>query len=127
MTDLEAVIAEFHPDQDDQVKCWLQFKDYKEKKLDAWKRPLVWAQAKFLSPAEFWKMHGGCAPLLRPVALCVLSLNHAAGGCERNWSTHDFLYGKRRASTAAGTLSKEVYYYTNSRLSDKRRARGKLL
>ena len=53
------------------------------------------------------------------------SLAHAAGGCERNWSAHDFLNGKRRASTGAETLSKEVYFYTNSRLRDQRLARGK--
>ena len=29
-------------------------------------------------------MHGHCSPLLRPVALVVLRLNHAAGGGERN-------------------------------------------
>jgi hypothetical protein len=124
-TDLEAVIADFYPDINDQVKCLVEFHYFKSKSIDAWKSQIVWMQAKFLSPAAFWTMHGGCSPLLRPVALCVLQLNHAAGGCERNWSTHDFLYGKRRHSTSSNTLSREVYYYTNSRMYDTRVARGK--
>ena len=56
--------------------------------------------------------------------MVVLRVNHAAGGCERNWSTHDFLLGKKRASTSASTLASECYYYTNQRMLDKRHKRG---
>jgi hypothetical protein len=125
MTDLESVFEEFYSDPEEQVKVGLEFQDYKTKGHVHWKKPLVWAQAKHMSPWQFWNMHGHCCPLLRPVAMVVLHLNHAAGGCESNWSTHDFLCGKRRASTSANTLSKEVYYFTNQRMVDKRFARGK--
>jgi hypothetical protein len=82
-------------------------------------------QAKYQTPSEFWDMHGAGSPLLRPVALVVLRLNHAAGGCERNWSTHDFLCSKRRASTSVETLAQECYFYGNQRMLDQRRLRGK--
>ena len=48
----------------------------------------------------------------------------AAGGAERNWSTHDFLSGKRRQRAKVSTLDKQVYCYSNQRLLDKRLARG---
>ena len=126
MEDLETVFADFYSDPDDLIKVGLEFHAYKTKDNEHWKKPLVWPQAKHLSPWAFWNMHGGCSPLLRKVALVVLRLNHAAGGCERNWSAHDFLYSKRRASTSVEVLSKEVYYYGNSRMADERQSRGRL-
>jgi hypothetical protein len=125
MEDLQQVFAEFYPDMEDQIKVGLEFQDYKAKGHAHWKKPLVWAQAKHLSPWQFWHLNGHCCPLLRPCALVVVRLNHAAGGCERNWSTHDFMLGKRRASTSVEVLSKECYYYTNQRMLDGRFARGK--
>ena len=74
---------------------------------------------------EWWSLNGGHSPLLRPLAIKLLTLGHAGGGSERNWSSHDFLSGKRRTSTSTSTLEKEVYCYTNQRLLDRRRARGK--
>ena len=125
MSDLQEVFKAFYPDLEDQVKVGMEFSQYKTKSTEQWKKPLIWLQAKLMSPWEFWNMNGGHSPLLRPVALVVLKLNHAAGGCERNWSTHDFLLGKRRASTSASVLSKETYFYTNQRMLDQRQARGK--
>ena len=74
---------------------------------------------------EWWSLNGGHSPLLRPLAIKLLTLGHAAGGSERNWSSHDFLSGKRRTRSSTSTLEKEVYCYTNQRLLDRRRARGK--
>ena len=78
-------------------------------------------QAKFMSPAEFWRMHGGCAPLLRPVAVCMLSLNHAAGVVNGTGVPMTSF------TASAQTLSQEVYYYSNSKMLDARRCRGKLV
>jgi hypothetical protein len=125
MEDLYSVFSEFYSDEDDQVKVALEFMDYKTKGSAHWKKPMVWLQAKLMAPSNFWVMHGSHSPLLRPLALCVLLLNHAAGGAERNWSAHDFLCGKRRASTGAEKLSTEVYYYMNQRMLDARTARGR--
>ena len=126
--DLEAVVAEFYPnDMEQQVQCLMEFQQYKRKATNAWKNPIIWMQAKFLSPAGFWQTNGCHAPLLQPIALCVTQLNHAGGGCERNWSAHDFLYGKRRTSTSSNVLADEVYFYCNSRMHDAHIARGKLV
>ena len=73
---------------------------------------------------EWWSLYGGHSPLIRPLAMKLLTLGHAAGGAERNWSTHDFLSGKRRQRAKVSTLDKQVYCYSNQRLLDKRLARG---
>ena len=71
-------------------------------------------------------LHGAHAKMLQPVVVEVSQLRHAAGGCERNWSAHDFLESKRQHSTHSETLNKKVYFFTNSRLRDQRLGRGKL-
>ena len=121
--DLETVFAQFYDDEDDQVKVFLEFQAYKARSHPNWKKPLVWAQIPHLNPWQFSNSHGGCSPLLRKVVMVILRLNHAAGSCERNWSTYDFLYGKRRASTSVETLASEIYYYTNQRMQDGGHAR----
>ena len=123
--DLEEVISDFYPELEDQVKAMLEFKSYKNKDTPHWKKPTIWLACRYTTPAEFWIMNGSHSPLLRPIGIRVSQLNHAAGGCERNWSAHDYLCGKRRASSSADTLSKEVYYYMNRRMLDSRQARGK--
>ena len=83
--DLEQVVAEFYQEVDDQVKCLVEFHHYKTKGIPAWKSPFIWMQAKYLSPCAFWKMHGACAPLLRPLAVVIHELNHAAGLLRACW------------------------------------------
>ena len=64
MKDLEKVFAEFYNDIDNQVQVGLEFQACKSKDHDQWKKPLVWAQCKFMTPWQFWNMHGHCCPLL---------------------------------------------------------------
>ena len=50
----------------------------------------------------------------------VLSLTHSAGGTERNWSTHGFIYSDLRQSQATTTLERNVRMHRNMRLRDSR-------
>ena len=102
----------------------LEYTAYKNKHGD-WKKAIAWLQVYKLPMHEWWGSWGQHSPLLLPIASDMGTIDHAAGGIERNWSAHDFLNSKRRSSTSSNTLSKEVYYYTNSRLRDQRLARGK--
>ena len=119
------MIADFYIDEEDQAQCLEEWQAYHSKKTLAWKERLQWLQAKRMPGHEWWSLNGGHSPLLRPLAIKLLTLGHAAGGSERNWSSHDFLSGKRRTRSSTSTLEKEVYCYTNQRLLDRRRARGK--
>ena len=58
------------------------------------------------------------------VGSTVLSLTHAAGGCERNWSTHGLIFSDRRKSQQAATLERNVRMFKNMRLRDRVLARG---
>ena len=55
-----------------------------------------------------------------------LSLNHAAGSCERNLSTHKFIFNDLRRSLAAQTLERYVRLYRNMRLRDAIANRGRV-
>ena len=55
----------------------------------------------------------------------MLSLTHAAGGAERNWSTHGNIFSIRRRRQKAATLERNVRMFRNMRLRDQAIGRGK--
>ena len=56
----------------------------------------------------------------------MLSLTHAAGGAERNWSTHGFINAdQRKGQQKPVTLERLVRLYRNSRLRDRALLRGR--
>ena len=55
----------------------------------------------------------------------VLSLMHAAGGAERNWSTHGKIFADDRQRQTAATLERNVRMFRNMRLRDHTLSRGK--
>ena len=55
----------------------------------------------------------------------MLSLMHAAGGAERNWSTHGKIFADDRQSQTAATLQRNVRMFRNMRLRDHTLSRGK--
>ena len=85
------MIADFYIDEEDQAQCLEEWQAYHSKKTLAWKERLQWLQAKRMPGHEWWSLNGGHSPLLRPLAIKLLTLGHAGGGSERNWSSHDFL------------------------------------
>ena len=76
------------------------------------------------SPAVFWSREAPKVKWLNFVGSTVLSLTHAAGGCERNWSTHGLIFSDRRKSQQAATLERNVRMFKNMRLRDRVLARG---
>ena len=63
---------------------------------------------------------------LNVVGSQVLSLAHAAGGCERNWRTHTIISSDLRQSLSTSTSSLERYVklHKNMRLRDRATSRG---
>ena len=55
----------------------------------------------------------------------MLSLMHAAGGAERNWSTHGKIFADDRQRQTAATLERNVRMFRNMRLRDHTLSRGK--
>ena len=89
-------------------------------------KPLLWIRASKVSPADFWLQEAPKLKWLNHVGASVLSLTHAAGGAERNWSTHGFINSDRRkGAQAAPTLERLVRLYRNMRLRDRALGRGR--
>ena len=49
----------------------------------------------------------------------VTAMVSSAGGCERNWSTYDFIHSKKRNRLHADRANDLVYVFTNARLIEK--------
>ena len=56
---------------------------------------------------------------LNVVGSQVLSLAHAAGGCERNWRTHTVISSDLRQSMRTSALERYVKLHKNMRLRDR--------
>ena len=61
---------------------------------------------------------------LNNIGAQILSVQHAIGGAERNFSTHSFIFSVRRQTLAATTLQRYVRIFVNQRLRDRVKRRG---
>ena len=73
-TDFMTVIQEFYPDEQDQADCLLEWQAYHSKKTQAWKEKLQWLHAMSMPGYEWWSLYGGHSPLIRPLAMKLLTL-----------------------------------------------------
>lgn len=83
-------------------------------------------RASKVSPADWWLRDAPKLKWLNLVGSRVLSLNHAAGGCERNWSTHCLLNSRLRTSQKSSTLEERTRLHRNMRLRDRIVGRGRV-
>ncbi|XP_042487754.1 uncharacterized protein LOC122067992 [Macadamia integrifolia] len=80
-----------------------------------------------LDPISWWQTHGSSAPTLQQYAIRILGLCCSASGCERNWSTFDFIHTKKRNRLEHQRLNDLVYIQYNRRLHSRfqeRREKG---
>ena len=62
----------------------------------------------FFIIAEWWIMYGTDAPIVRKLAIKVLSQTASSSACERNWSTFALIHTKQRNRLAHSRLEKLV-------------------
>ncbi|XP_030970873.1 uncharacterized protein LOC115991305 [Quercus lobata] len=72
-----------------------QIEAYK-KSLGDFGMPMAICQREKLSPVAWWEQFGNDTPELQKFAIRVLSQCSSATGCERAWSTFEFVHSKRR-------------------------------
>ncbi|KAK9053556.1 hypothetical protein SSX86_024630 [Deinandra increscens subsp. villosa] len=78
-------------------------------------------------PANWWGAYGASTPLLRKIAIRILSLTTSSSGCERNWSTFEAVHTKKRNRLEAAKLNNLVFVQFNANLmikNKKRKTRG---
>ncbi|GBG91385.1 hypothetical protein CBR_g52272 [Chara braunii] len=75
-------------------------------------------------PVRWWRVQEGDHRVLRDVAMRCLGAWTTASPCKRNWSTHDFVYTKRRNREGVEQLEKFVFYHWNLKLLQSSHSRG---
>ncbi|XP_026382303.1 uncharacterized protein LOC113277419 isoform X1 [Papaver somniferum] len=65
---------------------------------------------------DWWILHGVGVPCLQKFAIRVLSLTVSASPCERNWSTFENLYSKKRNKFLKHKLSESIFIQYNKNL-----------
>ncbi|XP_074351686.1 uncharacterized protein LOC141690822 [Apium graveolens] len=80
------------------------------------------------SPLDWWDAYGGRAIELQEFAKRIVGLCFSSSGCERNWSTFEFIHTKRRNRLEHQRLNDLVYVPYNRKIYTrfkKRREQGK--
>ncbi|XP_062203444.1 uncharacterized protein LOC133905699 [Phragmites australis] len=67
----------------------------------------------------WWGAYGGLAYGLQSLAKRIVSLCTSASGCERNWSTFEFIHTKKRNRLEHKRLNKLVYISYNRRIASR--------
>ncbi|KAK1393881.1 hypothetical protein POM88_012937 [Heracleum sosnowskyi] len=65
-------------------------------------------QRKTKSPLDWWDAYGGRAIELQSFAKRIVGLCCSSSGCERNWSTFEFIHTKKRNSFLSGGTTTSV-------------------
>ena len=82
-----------------------------------------------MTPADWWLEEAPKVKWLNMVASSVLSATHAAGGDERNWSTHGHILSDNRRSMAPAQLERymvaHVPQHAAARPADRVKSRGR--
>ncbi|GBG61849.1 hypothetical protein CBR_g23803 [Chara braunii] len=73
-------------------------------------------QASQQPPALWWEAFGSKHDLLAPQVIKLLGQASSSAACERNWSLHELIYGRRRTKLMPERMAKLVYNSWNVRL-----------
>ncbi|GBG82292.1 hypothetical protein CBR_g34576 [Chara braunii] len=75
------------------------------------------AEAAHVKPAAlWWEAFGGKLDLLQPQAVKLLGQASSSAACERNWSLHELIFGRRCTKLMLERLSKLVFNNWNTQL-----------
>ncbi|KAJ8775002.1 hypothetical protein K2173_020006 [Erythroxylum novogranatense] len=76
-------------------------------------------QRGLLSPVAWWDLFGCSVPDLRKFAIRILSQCVSATGCERNWSTFEFIHSKKRNRLEHKRLNDLIFVRYNLKLRER--------
>ncbi|CAL5350209.1 unnamed protein product [Camellia sinensis] len=107
MDGLKKVITRLELNMDAQVKATNQ---------ETFGTPLAQRAWKQSNPAEWWIIHGSCAPELQKIAVKVLSQTTTSSHYERNWSTFSLIHTKTRNRLKYKKIQRLVFITYNMRL-----------
>ncbi|XP_050241162.1 uncharacterized protein LOC126690071 [Quercus robur] len=112
------------PDPNIQDKISSQLDEYK-KSIGDFGTSLAIRQRERLNPISWWEQFGLGAPDLQSFAIRVLSQCCSATGCERNWSTFEYVHSKKRNRLEHKRVNDLVFVHYNLRLRERNIQRNK--
>ncbi|XP_075659181.1 uncharacterized protein LOC142629075 [Castanea sativa] len=121
---LLSTITRLVPDPDEQDSLSSQIEAYK-KALGDFGMPMAIRQREKLNPVAWWEQFGNDTPELQKFAIRVLSQCCSATGCERAWSTFEFIHSKRRNRLEHKRLNDLVFVRYNLLLRERNIRRTK--
>ncbi|XP_011622806.1 uncharacterized protein LOC105420525 [Amborella trichopoda] len=86
--------------------------------LKSFGSPMAMRQRTKIDPANWWSQHGCSSPNLQKLAIWILNLTTSSSSCERNWSTFEGIYTKKRNRLESNRLNELVYVKYNQFLKD---------
>ncbi|XP_065637294.1 uncharacterized protein LOC111990224 [Quercus suber] len=115
---------EVDSDPDIQDKISSQLDEYK-KSIGDFGTSLAIRQRERLNPVSWWEQFGLGTPDLQSFAIRVLSQCCSATGCERNWSTFEYVHSKKRNRLEHKRVNDLVFVHYNLRLRERNIQRNK--
>eukprot|EP00854_Cymbomonas_tetramitiformis_P024578 gene24578-29892_t len=107
-----------------QANAELELMQYKNK-LGVFARPVTWLNAKRMSAADFWALHGSETPNLQiAVMRAVAQVSSASSASERGHKVMNMIETKKTNRLAWETVEKLIYFKHNSAQQRKRQKLG---
>ncbi|XP_039809698.1 uncharacterized protein LOC120673078 [Panicum virgatum] len=124
------VLGRMVEDRDTQDKIDAQSLDYEALRGEAFSNIRAKQNLEKMSPLDWWASYGGRAIDLQRFARRIVSLCASSSGCERNWSTFEFIHTKKRNRLLHKRLNDIVYISYNrkmkTRFQIRRENKGKI-
>lgn len=122
------VLGRIVEDEETRSKIDAQSLDYEALRGDAFSNKLAKQNLETKSPLDWWRSYGGRAIEIQRFARRIVSLCAASSGCERNWSTFEFIHTKKRNRLLHKRLNAIVFVYNQkmkTRFQIRREKKGK--
>ncbi|KAF5449742.1 hypothetical protein F2P56_030158, partial [Juglans regia] len=113
---------ELDPDNQDKIIAEL---DLYKNAIGEFGHSLAIRQRDKINPVAWWTQFGCEVPTLQRFAVRVLSQCCSATGCERNWSTFDFIHSKKRNRLVHKRLNDLVFVRYNLKLRERSIKKGR--
>ncbi|XP_066343195.1 uncharacterized protein [Miscanthus floridulus] len=110
------VLGRMVDDKDTQAKIDAQSLDYEALRGDAFSNKMAKQNLESMSPLDWWRSYGGRAIELQRFARRIVSLCASSSGCERNWSTFEFIHTKKRNRLLHKRLNSIVFVSYNRKM-----------
>ncbi|KAG2564437.1 uncharacterized protein LOC120681668 [Panicum virgatum] len=110
------VLARMVEDEDTRDKINAQAMDYEYLRGNAFSNKMAKDNIATMSPLEWWRSYGDRAIELQRFARRLVSLCASSSGCERNWSTFEFIHTKKRNRFLHKRLNSIVFVSYNRKM-----------